>query len=149
MRLDCGMAAAFQHVQEAYQVGVGVDEGIVDAVAHTGLGRQVDDRIEAALDNQAQQTFTLGQVKFLEAEAGLTLKPGQTVGFELGLVVVVEVVDADHRVVIIQQPLTQMVANKAGRAGYQNFHCILLKKQSHPRLCGDHSLLCLKNRGRS
>ena len=43
------MAAAFQNVKETDDIRVDIGPGIVDAVTHAGLGRQVDDQLRLKL----------------------------------------------------------------------------------------------------
>ena len=57
-------------------------------------------------------------------EAGVLGKARQPGLLEIDVVIVVEVVDADHLVAASQQDLGDMHADKAGGTGDENFHCL-------------------------
>ena len=120
------VAAAFQQIAEARQVGIDVGSGILQAVAHSGLGRQIDHVAETPAPEKFGHAPAVGQVQKLEAKAGgglgQGLQGGQPVLFQLHVIVVVAIVDAYHSVPVSQQPPGQMIADEAGSAGYQNMH---------------------------
>ena len=60
--------AGFQHVEEADDVGVDVGPGMVDAVAHARLGRQIDDNIRGGFPEQFFHHVTIGDVALHKRE---------------------------------------------------------------------------------
>ncbi len=67
--LDAVMAAAFEHMQEARDVGVDISVGVVKGVAHAGLGREVDDAVGLLLGEYRLDDLAFGQIRLDEAEA--------------------------------------------------------------------------------
>jgi hypothetical protein len=116
------LAAGLQDVQEAAEVGLAIGVRMGDGVAHPGLGGQVHHAVEALGREQRLHPGAVGHVQALEAKARLRRQPGQPGLLERRVVVVVEVVDADHLVAARQQALGHVHADEAGRAGDQDFH---------------------------
>ena len=108
--LHAVVAAAFQQVGEAHQVGIHIGHGIDEAVAHAGLGRHVDGVGELFGREQGAHGLAFSHVLQHETETGAAFQPGQTVFLELDVVIVVEVV----------------------QAGNENMHAVLLLAQTKP-----------------
>jgi len=130
--LHAVVAAAFQQVGKAHQVGIHIGHGIDEAVAHAGLGRHVDDMGELFGREQGAHGFAFGHVLQHEAETGTAFQLSQTVFLELDVVVVVEVVQANHGVALGQQTVTEMIADEARGSGNENMHAVLLLAQTKP-----------------
>lgn len=98
----------------------------MQAVAHPGLGGQVDRMTEFLLREQGFHARPVGQVKQDETKAGARFRQrlnlGQTILFQLDVIIIVAVVKAHHAVPVGKKPPNQMVADKACRAGHQNMH---------------------------
>ena len=62
------MAAGFQHVHEASQVGVHVGVGLLQRVAHASLSGQVHDTVKLFAVKQGLQRGVVADVEQLEAE---------------------------------------------------------------------------------
>jgi hypothetical protein len=58
----------------------------------------------------------------VERKARVRLQPCEPVELQLGIVVIVEIVDADDRMLTLEQSLRDMHADEAGGSGDQNFH---------------------------
>lgn len=117
---DGVVAAALEDIEEAgdvaVDVGVGVDEGVADA----GLGGQVDDGAETVFGEEVGHAASIGKVEADEGEAGAALELGEAGVFEGGVVVVVEVVEADDGVAAVEQAGSGVEADEAGGAGDQD-----------------------------
>ena len=122
--LDAVVAAAFEQVGEADDVGLHVGVRILQRVAHAGLRGEVDDGVEVAFFEQVFGHHAVGDVVFEEAEVGVGLQLFQSRELERRIIVVVEVVDADDFVAALEQNLCNMHADKTGGASNQNFHII-------------------------
>ena len=115
--------AGLEHVEEPDEVALDIGPGVVDRVAHPGLGRQVHDAVEAALGEQPLHQRGVAQVAPHEDEpplgVGLPQHP-QAVLLDAGVVVGVDAVQADDMCVgCIEQALRQERAYEAGGAGYE------------------------------
>jgi hypothetical protein len=122
--LDAVVAAAFEQVGEADDVGLHVGVRILQRVAHAGLRGEVDDGIEVALLEQVLHHHAVGDVVLEEAEVGVGFQLFQPREFERRVVVVVEVVDADDLVAAGEQDLRDVHADKAGGTGNEYFHAV-------------------------
>ena len=117
-----GVAAGFEDVVETGQVGVYVGVRVGDAVAHTGLGGQVDHDVRLVdLEQDLDHSF-IGNIGLDKREVGELLQFGQAGLLDADIVVVVHVVDADDGGVRLpgQQALGQVGADEAGGAGDEN-----------------------------
>ena len=113
-------AATFQDVPEADEVGVDVGGGLLEAVANSGLGGQVDHAVGLGLGEQRRHRFAIGQVDGRVAIALARFKPRKARLFQRRVVVGVEIVQPHHSVAAIQQPMRDVGADEAGRAGDQD-----------------------------
>ena len=114
------VAAAFQHVEEAGEIGVHIRMRIDQRMAHPGLRRQMDDKRKAVLGEQRRGGGAVSEIELHEFEilrAGELLEP---CFFELRVVIGREIVDADDFAANIHQPARDVEADEAGSAGDQN-----------------------------
>jgi len=93
--VDPGVPAALEDVKEADEVGVDVRVGVLDRVADSGLGGEVDDDAEAVRGEEGLHLAAIGKVDADKDEAVLLFKPLESGLLEGRVVVVVEVVEAD------------------------------------------------------
>ena len=114
------MTTCFEDVHEADQIRIDVSLGIRQGVPNTGLSGQVDDSIEAMSFKQSIDTVTIFQCQLLKAESGTTLQKSESIVFELGLIIVVQIVEADHGVASIQQASCRVHPDEARCSGNQN-----------------------------
>ena len=97
------VAAAFEHVDEADQIAVDIGVRIQDGVADAGLGGQVDHLVEFLGGEQRFHAGAISDIQFDEAELRVCSQPLQAGFLELDVVIVVQVVEADHLVAARQQ----------------------------------------------
>ncbi|MNH27213.1 hypothetical protein D3C79_873160 [compost metagenome] len=116
------MAASLQHSEGAGEVAVGVGEGVVEGIAHPGLGAEVDHPFEPLPGKQCRHGGAIGEIEALEAKAGQGAEAREARLLQAHLVVVIQVVDADHLMALGTEPLRQVKADEAGGAGDQVFH---------------------------
>jgi hypothetical protein len=124
--LDAVVATALEEVHETDHIAVDVGMRILQRVAHTGLGRQIDDPLRPLGGEQGGDAVAVGDVEPGKPEARIGRQARQARFLQRHVVVVVEVVDPDHFVAARQQTLADMHADKSGGAGNQNFHWALL-----------------------
>jgi hypothetical protein len=116
------VAATLEHVHEADDVAVHVGVRILQRVAHPGLRREVDDTLELLFCEQRSHALAVGDIELDEAETCVRLQSRQAVELELDVVVVVEVVQADHFVTAREQAQRRGHADEAGSAGQEDLH---------------------------
>ena len=122
--LDAMVAAAFEHIGEANQIAVDIGMGVFDRIAHPGLRGQMHDAVELVHCKQRGHAGTVGHVELDEIKAGLGRQTRQPVMLERRVVIVVQIIQADHLIAACQQQLADMHADEAGRAGDEYFHAI-------------------------
>src|SRR5690554_6299603 len=120
--LGAEVAAGFQNVQKAGDVGVHIGLGVDQRVTHTGLGSQVDDPVGPVFFKGRIKGGFIFQVQAQIGEARVVGDSGQAGFFDVHIVVVVEVIHPDNVVAALQQAQSQGIADKARGAGDQNFH---------------------------
>ena len=115
------VAAGLEHVEEADEVALEVGARVLDGVADARLGGEVHHDVEAVLGEQALDEGGIAQVAANEGEAafGISLcKHAQAGVLDAGVVVAVEVVEADDHVIgLLEQLLDEERADEAGRSG--------------------------------
>ena len=111
------LAAAFEHVGETDQVAVDVGAWVAQRIAHTGLRGEVGDGIEALRREQGLHRCSIGQIALDEAESLMACELGDACALQAGVVVIVEVVEADDDVARLEQALGEVVADETGGAG--------------------------------
>lgn len=122
--LHAVVAAGFEHVAKADEVALDVGLRVGERVAHAGLRGQVNDALGLLSSKDGHQACCVCHVGFDEAEllpGAQLLQPGF---FEGGIVVVVEVVQANDFVAACQQYECCVHANKAGRTCEEDFHSV-------------------------
>ena len=114
------MTTRFKNIYEAHQIRIDVSLRICQRVSNTRLRREVDDSIKAMRFKQAIDPVTIFQPELLKAESGTTFQLGQSIMFELRLIVVVEIIDANNGVATIQQASCRVHPDEARCSGDQN-----------------------------
>ncbi len=106
-------------IDVAVQVGVRVDQRIADA----GLRRQMHDPVDLAFVREdGGYRIAVGDVEAQEGKARPAFEPRQPRFLQRDLVIVVQVVDADHGLTAAEESFGDVVAYKACHAGDQNAH---------------------------
>lgn len=113
------VAAGFEDVVEADEVGFDVGVWVVDTVANAGLGGEVDDDVRLVLGKQLVDGGFVGEVAFDEGEVFEAFEFIEAGSFEIGVVVRVEAVETDDFSVGIfcAEALGEVAADETGRAG--------------------------------
>ena len=141
-----GMPAGFEDVVEADHIALDVGVGVLDAVAYAGLGGEVDDDVEVVLGKDFVDEGFVGEIAFDEGVLVLGMLLGflgdyfQPVVFEAGVVVGVEVVEADDfdGFLAFEEPEDQVGADEAGGAGNENiFHLVAFENVAGVNFVGD------------
>lgn len=119
------MAAGLEHVEEADEVALQVCARVLDGVADTRLCGEVHHDVEAVLGEQTLDEGGVAQVAAHEGEAAVCVGLGQHAQagvLDAGVVVAVEVVEADDHVIgLLEQLLDEERADEAGRSGDEYF----------------------------
>ena len=113
--LDVLGAADLEHIGEAHDVGVHVGRGLARRVTYPGLGGQVEHPPCARVLEGALQESAVTDIAAKEGEglAGGLLKAGL---LQTNVVVIVQVVDPDHRLAAGEERAGDVVTDKAGGA---------------------------------
>ena len=123
--LDRVVAAGLEHVEEAHEVTLQVCARVLDGVADARLGGEVHHDIKAVLSEQALDEGGVAQVAAHEGEAAVRVglgKHAQAGVLDAGVVVAVEVVEADDHVIgLLEQLLDEEGADEAGGSRHENF----------------------------
>ena len=115
-----GVAAGFEQRQMALQIGLLIGEGVVDTVAHPGLRREMDDPLDAAVPDQRLDVIGVRDVHFDEAETLQVLKIGEPGMLQRRIIIIVQIVDPDHRFAARDQPRRNRMADETGGTGHEN-----------------------------
>ncbi len=139
--LDLAVSAALEDVQKADDVGIDILVGVVEGVAHAGLGGQVYDPVEAAFLEKAFHRRPVFQLHADKAEfrifaALYRRSPGfglaaysqliQAGEFELGVVIAVDGIYAYDAVAFFEEALCRVKAYETGGTGDEDAHLICL-----------------------
>ena len=60
--------ASLQDIAETFEIGIDVGIGMIDRVAHAGLGREMDHHREAMFGKQRRHRRPVGQIDLHETE---------------------------------------------------------------------------------
>ena len=109
---------------EADEVAVDVGVRILERVAHAGLRREVDRRARACSRANSASHRRRGRRGRAARSESPAAPPAARAALPSAstIVVVVEVVEADDLVAALEQPLRDVEADEAGRAGDEEFH---------------------------
>ena len=116
---DVAVPAPFKNVQETHEVGVHIRMGVFERIANTCPGRQVHDGVKLLSRKKVLHGRTIGQVDVDMGECRVRGQLVQAGLFKLGVVVIVEVVQANDMDAVIQELPGEVKADEAGGAGYE------------------------------
>ena len=114
------VAAALEDVGEADEIGVDIGVRIDQRMAHARLRREMDDMGKAVTLEQRGHALAVGEIELGELEAVELGELREPRLFQLGIVVVVDVVEADHGLAVLQQPPRHMKPDEPGGTGDEN-----------------------------
>ncbi len=138
---DVSMTVAFEDVEGSRDVRVNIGMGVEQAVPDVGLGSEVDDAVEFFLLEESGYGFAVGDV---EPDEGVVFVFGALYGFrpfhfggidaaffepavfQVDVVIVVDVVNADYFVPSFEKPKGRVDTDEAGCSGDENFHELFL-----------------------
>ena len=87
--------ASFQNIDKALEIGVDVGMGMIDRMAHAGLGREVDHHRKPMLGKQRSHRRTIRQIGLHETEPRILAQDVQPRLLQRRIVIIVETVQAD------------------------------------------------------
>ena len=120
--LDAVVAAAFQHMQRADDVGVHVRVRVLHPVTDARLSGEVDNPLRLRRGEQPLHARAIGKVELVEGKAGRALELAEARLLQFNVVVGIEIIDADYHIAPVEQRLSSMVTDESGGAGDQNPH---------------------------
>ena len=118
-----GMTAAFQNVDEAGHVRVNVAVRIDQGVPYTSLRSKVNDAREPLSFEERRYRLFVRQIHVDEPEGREMREGRETILFQLDAVIIVQIVQPDHRGTVIRQTVSYVVTYEPGCAGNQNLLC--------------------------
>ena len=121
--LDAVVAAAFEDMQEAGEVGIDISVRVVERVADPGLRGEMDRRASAVSAAKVASTAVRSpRSALMKRKPFALLEPREARLLQRHVVIGVEIVEADHLVAAVEQPCRRVIADKAGGAGNQDPH---------------------------
>ena len=117
-------AAELQEHHLAHHIGLHVGVGIDQGVAHSGLGREMDDPGDrsALRRDRRGHGLAVGDVGAGEGEARVWLQQGEPRFLEAHVVVVVQIVHAEDALAAREQRPAHVEADEAGGPGHEDRH---------------------------
>ena len=112
--------AAFEHVEEAGDVGVDIVVRRRERMANPGLGGKMHHMGEPTFRKQRRHAVAVLEVELMEAERIVAGEFGEARLLEGGVVIGVEVVDADHGAPARREALGDVETDEPGGAGDQD-----------------------------
>src|SRR5215204_2903972 len=114
------VAAAFEHVEKADEVGVRIGVRVDQRMTHARLCGEMHHIGKAVIAEQRRGAVSLGQIELLETELRKRGELGEAGLLQGGIVIAAEIVDADDAASVLQQPTCDMESDEAGSAGDEN-----------------------------
>ena len=114
------VAAAFENIGEAYDVGIDIGVRVDQRMPHAGLRRQMHHIGKPAHGEEARHTGTVGEIELHEFKAGKLGEFGQPCVLQLRIVIGVQVIESDHGLAARQQPARDVIADEARSARHQD-----------------------------
>src|SRR3569623_299730 len=112
--------AALEHVEETLQIGIGVSVRTVDRVADAGLRGEMHDGGKPMLVEQRGNRGTVGKIGLHKGKAGIGTQDSEPCPFQRGIIIVVDVVEADDLSTFAKKLPGDVKADEAGCARDQN-----------------------------
>jgi hypothetical protein len=118
-----------EHVEVADQVRVNVGVRVFDRIADAGLGAEMDDLVEPLAGGGRGQRRIVGKIDLQERETVVPpVQLRKAIAFQLGAVIIVDVVEPDHLLAPGHEALAHVKANEAGGAGHECGHRFCLTR---------------------
>src|SRR5689334_425134 len=118
------LARELEHVAMPDEVRSNVSLRVLDAVAHACLGPEVDDVVESVGASEPLQRLGIREVDALEPEAiaVLALKATEARLLQCGIVIIIEIVDADDLVAAFEKCARSGCSDETRSSRDQNSH---------------------------
>jgi len=126
------VTAALQNIQGAYQIRIRIGMRVLQGVAHARLCGEMHHTLWPMLLKRPCDGGAILQVGEDVGVAGVLLKAGETGTLEGDIIIVVEVIYADHLVTALEQTQGEGGANKASRTGDQYLHVLVTGRVPRP-----------------
>src|SRR5690606_24990498 len=107
---------------KADDVGVDVRARVFERIAHAGLGGEIDYAIGAVFAKRAFEQRRVRDVAAYFTKALAFVQPCQTRFLERDIVIVVDVVHADHAIAAVDECVRHVRSDESGGAGNQYLH---------------------------
>ena len=114
------MPASFEHIHETHQIALHISIRIFQRVAHAGLCGEVKHAFRAHFGEQLLKRIAVGDVRLNKSETGMCVELREPGLLEARIVVIIQVVNADHLMAFCQQSCAAMHADKASGACHEN-----------------------------
>ena len=114
------VATSLKDVNKTHNVAVDVRVRVLQRVPDPGLCRQMNHLVEPTLTEQRLHARAIRHVQLLKREARPTREARQPRVLQRGIVIVVQIVDADDLVAPLQERDRNVGADEAGSTGQQN-----------------------------
>ncbi len=111
--LNTSMATSLEDVPHTDEIGVDVGSGILQGIANTGLGCQMDDSIKRIGLEQPLDRCAVRDIDRIEDESIALSQSLETILFQLNGVVAIEVIDTDNAITSGEKPLGQVITDEA------------------------------------
>ena len=95
--------ATFENIEEAFEIGIGIDMRVIDRMADAGLSREVDHLGEGVPCEQRRDAGPVREIGVHEFESRLLPQQIEPRRLERGIVEVVEIVEPDDMAAFGQQ----------------------------------------------
>src|SRR5450756_257612 len=112
--------ASLQDIEEAFEIGVDIGMGVIDRMAHAGLGRKMHHRRETVLGKQTSNRRTVGEIELHETKARMLAQDVEPRLLQGRIVIAVEVVQADDIPAFGQELAGDVEADETRRSRDQN-----------------------------
>jgi len=118
--LDFVVAAGIEEIESAIDVGGEVELGRLDGWPNSGAGSKVNDGVKVALGKAALDEDGIANVSFDKGH--LVFKAGDIEPLNLGIIVVIEVIDDGDIVSLCEERFHEMRADEPCASGDQVVH---------------------------
>ncbi len=112
--------ASLQHIEKAFEIGVGIGMRMIDRIAHPGLRGEMDHLFKPMLRKQRTDGRPIRQIRLHETETRFRPEQIETGLLECRIVIIIHVVKTDDVTAFGQQLTRHMKADKSRRASNQN-----------------------------
>lgn len=113
------VAAAFQNIEKAYEVCVGIIVRMFDRMPHAGLRRQMDDASKTMAGEELRDLCTVGKIGLHELEAVMTPQDVEARPLQRRIVIFIQVVEPDDTPRLAQQRAGNVKPDEARRTRHQ------------------------------